>query len=89
MAEIVDKGAFGQVVKAIDMKEGGREVAVKISRNKQFDFDNGLVEYRILSTIKENDPTDSSGIVRVLDCFPFRKHMVLVFELLGENLFKH
>jgi serine/threonine protein kinase len=89
VAEIVDKGAFGQVVKCIDMKEQGREVAVKISRNKKFDFDNGLVEYRILETIKQNDPTDSSGIVRVMDCFPFRKHMVLVFELLGHNLFKH
>ena len=38
--EIVDKGAFGQVVKCFDLKEGGKEVAIKISRNKQFDFDN-------------------------------------------------
>jgi serine/threonine protein kinase len=35
------------------------------------------------------DQTDSSGIVRVNDCFPFRKHMVLVFEFLGKNLYKH
>lgn len=24
-----------------------------------------------------------------MDCFPFRKHMVLVFEFLGVNLYKH
>jgi hypothetical protein len=52
VADIVDKGAFGQVVKCIDIKDGGREVAVKISRNKKFDFDNASIEYKILSTIK-------------------------------------
>lgn len=52
MADIVDKGAFGQVVKCFDIKDGGREVAVKISRNKKFDVDNASVEYKILSTVK-------------------------------------
>lgn len=85
----MDKGAFGQVVKCFDIKDGGREVAVKISRNKKFDFDNAQVEYKILTTIKQKDPTDSSGVVRVMDCFPFRKHMVLVFEFLGVNLYRH
>lgn len=58
VAEIVDKGAFGQVVKCFDIKDMGKEVAIKISRNKKFDFDNGQVEYRILNTIKQLDPTD-------------------------------
>lgn len=40
VSEIVDKGAFGQVVKCVDLKEQGKEVALKISRNKQFDVDN-------------------------------------------------
>ncbi len=89
VADIVDKGAFGQVVKCFDIKDGGKEVAVKISRNKKFDVDNASVEYKILCTIKQMDQNDSSGIVRVSDCFPFRKHMVLVFEFLGKNLYKH
>jgi hypothetical protein len=67
VAEIVDKGAFGQVVRAFDIKEQGKEVAVKISRNKKFDFDNGQVEYRILTTIKQHDSADQAGVVRVLD----------------------
>jgi hypothetical protein len=49
VAEIVDKGALGQVVRAFDIKEQGKEVAVKISRNKKFDFYNGQVEYKILT----------------------------------------
>ena len=52
VADIVDKGAFGQVVKCFDIKDGGKEVAIKISRNKKFDFDNASVEYRILCAIK-------------------------------------
>jgi hypothetical protein len=49
---IVDKGAFGQVVKCIDLKENGKEVALKISRNKKFDLDNAQVEYKILNSLK-------------------------------------
>lgn len=86
---IVDKGAFGQVVRCTDMRDGGKDVALKISRNKKFDFDNSLVEVQILQTLKLKDSTDRYGIVRILDSFPFRKHMVLVCELLGPSLFKY
>lgn len=71
------------------MREGGKEVALKISRNKKFDVDNAQVEHKILTTLKDKDPTDKYGIVRILECFHFRKHVVLVFELLGTNLYKH
>ena len=33
--KIIDQGAFGQVVKCIDMREGGRDVALKLSKNKK------------------------------------------------------
>ena len=48
MCDIVDKGAFGQVVKCFDVKDQYKEVALKISRNKKFDVDNASVEYKIL-----------------------------------------
>ncbi len=54
--DIVDKGAFGQVVKAIDLKTCGKEVAIKISRNKKFDLDNSKVETKILERLKSQDP---------------------------------
>jgi len=34
------------------MKEGGKDVALKISRNKKFDVDNANVEFKILTTLK-------------------------------------
>ena len=43
------------MVKCFDMWEGGKVVAVKISRNKKFDVDNAMVEVRILETLKNKD----------------------------------
>lgn len=77
------------MVKCFDVKDGYKEVALKISRNKKFDVENAEVEYKILKQLKDKDPTDRHGVVRVLDCFHFRKHVVLVFEMLGLNLYKH
>jgi len=48
----VDQGAFGIVVKALDMKNKGQEVAIKISRNTKFDIDNSKVEVKFLETLK-------------------------------------
>lgn len=64
-------------------------MAVKISRNKKFDVDNAMVEVRILETLKSKDIGDKYGIVKILDNFNFRRHMVLVFELLGTNLYRY
>ena len=44
----MDKGAFGQVIKCLDLKDNAKEVALKISRNKKFDCENAQVEYKIL-----------------------------------------
>jgi hypothetical protein len=73
----------------MDMKENGRDVALKISRNKKFDFDNATVEIKILHTLKKLDPTDTQGVVKIIDSFPYRKHYVLVFELLDINLYRY
>ena len=76
-------------MKSIDLKEGGREVALKISRNKKFDTDNANVEFKLIQMLNEKDPDDKKGVVRVLDSFSFRRHVVIVFELLGQNIYKH
>ena len=89
VADIIDKGAFGQVVKGVDLREKGREVALKLSRNKDFDVANAKDELRILQRLNHKDKGDEYRIVRILDNFHFRRHAVLVFELLGQNLFKY
>lgn len=34
------------------------------------------------------DPNDTKNIVRLLDCFEFKNHLCLVFELLSINLYE-
>jgi len=85
----VDKGSFGSVFKAFDMKLGGKEVALKISRNGTTDYQNAQTEIRILDRIRQKDPLQKFQIVRMLDSFSFRRHMVIVFEFLGENLYSY
>ncbi len=84
----MDKGAFGQVVKAIDLKLNGIEVALKISRNKKYDLDNAQTEIKILQTLNNNDKYNTTGVVKLHETFHFRRHMVLVFEVLGPNLYR-
>ena len=70
------------------MKEGGREVALKLSKNKKQETDNAQVEAKLLTKILGKDP-DKYCIVKMLDHFYFRKHFVIVFELLESNLYKY
>lgn len=86
--KIIDAGAFGQVMRAIDMKDGGRTVAVKISKNKKQETDNASVEANLLTRILGKDP-DKYGIVKMYDSFMFRRHYIIVFELLDINLYKY
>ena len=85
MDQVIDQGAFGQVVKCIDMREGGREVALKLSKNKKSETDNAAVEAKLLTKILGKDP-DKYCIVKMMDHFYFRKHFVIVFELLDMKL---
>ena len=84
---IVGKGSFGQVVKAYDHKEG-RLVAIKVIRNKARFHKQALVEVKVLTHIKENDPKDETNSVRMHEHFSFRSHLCIVFELLSFNLYE-
>ena len=67
------------------MKED-MQVAVKISINS-FNDDSAIFERKLLNRIKiQSENYDSNGIVKMLNCFDFRDHSIIVFELLDINL---
>ena len=70
------------------MKDSGRQVAIKISKNRKQETDNAKVEAKLLKRILGKDP-DRYGIVKMFGSFDFRRYFIIVFELLDVNLYKY
>ncbi|XP_031567737.1 dual specificity tyrosine-phosphorylation-regulated kinase 4-like isoform X2 [Actinia tenebrosa] len=85
--EVLGKGSFGQVVKAIDYKTG-QNVAVKIIRNKKRFHQQALVEVKILENLRKKDKDNTHNVIHMIDHFYFRNHLCIVFELMGINLYE-
>jgi dual specificity tyrosine-phosphorylation-regulated kinase 2/3/4 len=60
---------------------------MKILLNKKRLFKQGLVEKKILETLRDNDPEDKKNVVRILGSVVFRSHLILIFEMLSVNLY--
>ncbi|KAJ6630358.1 kinase-like domain-containing protein [Mycena sp. CBHHK59/15] len=89
----VGRGMFAVVVRARvlsdgegEVKEGGREVAIKIVRAQEVMHRAGLKESAILMKLQLADPEDKKHIVRLERTFEHRGHLCLVFESLSMNL---
>jgi len=47
-----------------------------------------LVEAKLIKHLNDNDPEDKKNIIRRLDQFVFRRHLVITFEMLSVNLYE-
>ena len=61
LQETLGKGSFGQVVRSVDRAEG-REVAIKIVKNKPAFYSQAQTEIRLLRELNQHDPADSQHI---------------------------
>jgi dual specificity tyrosine-phosphorylation-regulated kinase 2/3/4 len=71
------KGSFGIVVRVFDHKDK-EFVALKVLKNKKA---------KLIEQLNLKDPEDKKNIIKKLDQFVFRKHLVITFELLSVNLY--
>ncbi|XP_063866822.1 dual specificity tyrosine-phosphorylation-regulated kinase 4-like isoform X2 [Scylla paramamosain] len=85
--EVIGKGSFGQVIRAIDHKTGDH-VAIKIIRNKKRFHHQALVEVKILDHLRRRDLDQHHNVIHMLDYFYFRNHLCITFELMGLNLYE-
>ncbi|XP_035223020.1 dual specificity tyrosine-phosphorylation-regulated kinase 4-like isoform X4 [Stegodyphus dumicola] len=85
--EVIGKGSFGQVIRALDHKTD-QQVALKIIRNKKRFHQQALVEVKILEHLCRKDRDGSHHMIRMLNHFYFRNHLCITFELMGLNLYE-
>jgi dual specificity tyrosine-phosphorylation-regulated kinase 2/3/4 len=85
--EVIGKGSFGQVIRALDHMTN-KHVAIKIIRNKKRFHHPALVEVRILDHLRKKDKDGNHNVIHMLEYFNFRNHLCISFELLSLNLFE-
>ena len=82
----IGKGSFGIVLRVFDHKDK-EFVALKVLKNKKRLYKQGLVEAKLIDVLNQKDPEDKKNIIKKLDQFVFRKHLVITFELLSVKLY--
>ncbi|GFT22012.1 dual specificity tyrosine-phosphorylation-regulated kinase 4 [Trichonephila clavipes] len=80
--EVIGKGSFGQVIRALDHRTD-TQVALKIIRNKKRFHQQALVEVKILEQVTKKDRDGFFNTIHMLDHFYFRNHLCITFELMG------
>lgn len=83
---ILGRGIFASVVRARDLKQSGRDVAIKIARRQETMYKAGMKEIGNLKLLAEADPDDKMFVVRLEKNFEHRGHLCMVFESLSLNL---
>eukprot|EP00903_Cladosiphon_okamuranus_P007142 g6936.t1 len=86
--DLLGQGTFGQVFRCQDHATKDI-VAIKVVKNKPAYRNQAMLEIQVAKLLNERyDPNDTKNIVRLLDCFEFKNHLCLVFELLSINLYE-
>ncbi|KAK9692633.1 Protein kinase domain [Popillia japonica] len=85
--EVIGKGSFGQVIRALDHMTN-QHVAIKIIRNKKRFHHQALVEVRILDHLRKRDKEGLHNVIHMQEYFYFRNHLCISFELMSLNLYE-
>ncbi|KAK9711916.1 serine threonine protein kinase CMGC group [Basidiobolus ranarum] len=84
--QLLGQGTFGKVVECWD-RLNRSYCAIKIIRAVQKYRDASKIEIRVLKTLKDRDPFNLNKCIHLNDCFDFRNHICMVFDLLSQSLF--
>ena len=66
--------------------ENGRPVAIKICKQGNGETENAFLESKILNKISNTDP-DVNCLIKIYDSFMFRRHFLIVTEMLDTDLY--
>lgn len=80
MEQAIGEAVFSRTYKCVDTATY-QIVCLKIIKNKKEYFDQGVDEIRVLEYIAENCNVDEKHLIRLLDYFYFREHLIIVTEV--------
>lgn len=76
----IGEAVFSRTYKCVDTSTNAI-VCLKIIKNNKEYFDQGVDEIRLLQFIARNCNVDDKHLVRLLDYFYFREHLIIVTEV--------
>ncbi|KAG9353465.1 hypothetical protein JZ751_018064, partial [Albula glossodonta] len=85
--ERLGQGSFGLVMKCLDHKTK-ELVAVKVIHNMKSANRLALKELEILDIVRREDETNCYNVIHMKEHLTFRKHLCIVFELQGMDLYR-
>ena len=89
--EPMASGAFATAYQCVDaesMEDGDPQwVCLKVVKNNKEYFDQSLDEIKLLQYINSKGDPDRHHVLRLIDFFYSKEHLVIVTELLRENLY--
>lgn len=87
VVEFLGSAAFSKAIQCLDLitKE---MVCLKIIENNKEYMDQSVDEIKILKYANANGDVDEKCIVKYLDCFYHKEHLIIVTELLRDNLYE-
>eukprot|EP00702_Spironucleus_salmonicida_P003260 EST44551.1 Kinase, CMGC DYRK [Spironucleus salmonicida] len=86
LLQLLGQGSFGKVFRAIDHLDKSI-VALKMLKNRKRFRKQGLVELKLLQTLKDNDPNNENYCIRIKNKGEFRSHIYFVTEILECDLY--
>ncbi|OQR85598.1 dual specificity tyrosine-phosphorylation-regulated kinase [Achlya hypogyna] len=84
---LIGEAVFSQTYKATDTLTG-QLVCLKVIKNNKEYFDQGIDEIRVLEFMRSMGDVDAHHVLRLLDYFYYKEHLILVTELLRDNLYE-
>jgi len=86
--EVIGEGAFSAAYRVVS-RHHNSAACMKIVRNDRDYFETGMSEVRVHTLVHQHDFVHRRYLVRMIDCFYMREHIIIITELLNSSVCVH
>ena len=87
VVEFLGSAAFSKAIQCKDLIKK-EMVCLKIIENNKEYMDQSIDEIKILKYVNSNGNVDDKNVIKYIDCFYHKEHLIIVTELLKDNLYE-